>query len=190
MKKRIAALVLAVILVLSLCACGVDLGYESYPVGTAAAGKESTAPETEQAAAAPEEQDDALSATSVPLLDKDGTYTTKEDVALYLWQYRCLPRNFIPKKEAKALGWSGGGLEDYAPGKCIGGDRFGNYEGVLPELEGLSYFECDIDTLGASSRGAKRLVYREDFQVIYYTEDHYETFEVVFSALPQEEAQP
>ena len=125
-------------------------------------------------------------ATSVPLLDKDGIYTSKEDVALYVWQYGCLPQNFITKKEAKALGWPGGGLEDYAPGKCIGGDRFGNYEGALPELNGLSYFECDIDTLGAGSRGAKRLVYREDCQIIYYTEDHYETFEVVYSAFPED----
>ena len=180
MKKRILALLLAAILTLSLCACGADLGYEAYPVGTETA----SLPET--ATSRPEE----IPETTAPLLDKDGSYTTKEDVALYLWQYGRLPQNFITKKEAKALGWTGGGLEDYAPGKCIGGDHFGNYEGVLPDLDGQSYFECDIDTLGASGRGAKRLVYREDCQVIYYTEDHYATFEVVFSALPDEEVQP
>lgn len=170
MMKRILALLLAVLLVLSLSACGVDQGYGGYPVSTQTASSPETVP----------------MATSVPLLDKDGIYTSKEDVALYVWQYGCLPQNFITKKEAKALGWPGGGLEDYAPGKCIGGDRFGNYEGALPELNGLSYFECDIDTLGAGSRGAKRLVYREDCQIIYYTEDHYETFEVVYSAFPED----
>ena len=180
MKKRILTLLLAAILTLSLCACDVDLGYEAYPVSTEAASL------PEAATSRPEE----ISETTAPFLDKDGSYTTKEDAALYLWQYGHLPQNFIKKREAQALGWTSGGLEDYAPGKCIGGDRFGNYEGVLPDLDGQTYFECDIDTLGASSRGAKRLVYREDSQVIYYTEDHYETFEVVFSALPDEEVQP
>ena len=112
-------------------------------------------------------------------LDEDGSYTTKEDVALYLHLYGRLPDNFITKKEAGELGWSGGGLEDYAPGKCIGGDRFGNYEGLLPEKEGRSYKECDIDTLGADSRGPKRIVFSND-GLIYYTEDHYESFELLY----------
>ena len=83
----------------------------------------------------------------------------------------------ITKKEAKALGWEGGSLEPYAPGMCIGGDRFGNYEGLLPEED--TYTECDIDTLGAKSRGAKRIVFSDDGD-IYYTEDHYETFELLY----------
>ena len=114
--------------------------------------------------------------TKVTTLDKDGTYTTKEDVALYIYTYGELPSNFITKKEAKALGWSSGSLEPYAPGKCIGGDYFGNYEGVLPEGK---YHECDIDTLGAKSRGAKRIVFSDDGR-IYYTEDHYETFTLLY----------
>ncbi len=107
------------------------------------------------------------------VLPKDGSYTTAEDVSRYLILYGQLPQNFITKKEAKELGWPGGSLEPYAPGKCIGGDRFGNYEGLLPEER--EYHECDIDTLGAQSRGAKRLVYSDD-GLIYYTEDHYESF--------------
>ena len=62
---------------------------------------------------------------------------------------------------------------------CIGGDRFGNYEGLLPEADGRSYTECDIDTLGADSRGAKRIVFSND-GLIYYTEDHYESFELLY----------
>jgi len=112
---------------------------------------------------------------------EDGSYTTKEDVALYLYTYGRLPDNFITKDEARALGWEGGGLEDYAPGKCIGGDRFGNYEGLLPKEKGRSYTECDIDTLGADSRGAKRIVFSND-GLIYYTEDHYESFELLYGA--------
>ena len=82
-------------------------------------------------------------------VDIDGSYTTKEDVAAYIEAYGTLLQNFITKKEARDLGWEGGSLEPYAPGKCIGGDRFGNYEGLLPEAEGRTYTECDIDTLGA-----------------------------------------
>lgn len=112
-------------------------------------------------------------------LDRDGSYTTKDDVALYIHLYGELPANFITKEQAGELGWEGGSLEPYAPGKCIGGSRFGNYEGNLPKREGRTYRECDIDTLGASSRGAKRLVYSDD-GLIYYTADHYKTFELLY----------
>lgn len=112
-------------------------------------------------------------------IPEEGSYTSKEDVSLYLYTYGHLPDNFITKKEAQALGWEGGSLEPYAPGKCIGGSHFGNYEGLLPEEAGRTYSECDIDTLGADSRGAKRLVYSND-GLIYYTEDHYESFELLY----------
>lgn len=112
-------------------------------------------------------------------LPEDGSYTSKEEVALYIHQYGHLPENFITKREAESLGWPGGNLEPYAPGKCIGGNHFGNYEGRLPEKKGRSYTECDIDTLGKRSRGAKRLVFSND-GLIYYTEDHYETFELLY----------
>lgn len=114
-----------------------------------------------------------------PALDEDGSYTSKEDVALYIHLYGRLPDNFITKKEAEALGWSGGSLEPYAPGKCIGGSYFGNYEGLLPKKKGRSYTECDIDTLGKKSRGSKRIVFSND-GLIYYTEDHYNTFELLY----------
>ena len=116
-------------------------------------------------------------AEPTPSLPEDGSYTTKEDVALYIHLYGHLPDNFITKKEAQDLGWSGGSLEKYAPGKCIGGDRFGNYEGLLPK--GKKYTECDIDTLGAKSRGAKRIVFSDD-GCIYYTDDHYESFTLLY----------
>ena len=109
-------------------------------------------------------------------LDENGVYTTKEDVALYLHTYGKLPLNFMTKKEARSAGWSGGSLEEYAPGMCIGGDRFGNYEGVLPEG---NYHECDINTLGEKRRGPERLVYSDDGR-IYYTSDHYETFTLLY----------
>ncbi len=104
----------------------------------------------------------------------DGTYTAPEDVALYIRKFGCLPTNFITKKEAKALGWEGGDLWEYAEGKSIGGDYFGNYEGVLPPGE---YRECDVNYSGGK-RGAERIVYSDT--AIYYTDDHYETFKKLY----------
>lgn len=135
---------------------------------------ETNVPETEAQPQAPPETEEIPEAEAI---DPAGSYTTKEDVALYIHTYGCLPDNFITKKEARALGWEGGSLERFAPGMCIGGDRFGNYEGLLPEDR--DYTECDIDTLGAKSRGAKRIVFSDD-GLIYYTDDHYESFELLY----------
>lgn len=119
------------------------------------------------------------SSTESAVIDENGSYTSKDDVALYIHVYGHLPSNFITKKEAEKLGWSGGSLEPYASGKCIGGDRFGNYEGLLPKKTGRSYTECDIDTLGKKSRGAKRIVFSND-GLIYYTDDHYASFTLLY----------
>ena len=109
-------------------------------------------------------------------ISKDGEYNSWDDVAAYISKYKgALPRNFITKAQARTLGWSGGPVEPFAPGKSIGGDRFGNYERRLPTLKESNYKECDIDTKGRS-RGAKRLVFVSNGKKIYYTEDHYETF--------------
>ena len=113
------------------------------------------------------------------VIDEDGTYDSKDDVALYIETYGHLPSNYITKKEAQALGWEGGSLEPYAPGKCIGGTHFGNYEGLLPEADGREYTECDINTLGKDSRGAERIVFSND-GLIYYTGDHYQSFELLY----------
>lgn len=114
-------------------------------------------------------------------IEKDGVYTTKEDVALYIHTFARLPKNYISKDLASAMGWRGGGLEDYAPGRTIGGNIFGNHEGILPKSYKRVYRECDIDTLGMDSRGSKRIVYSSD-GFIYYTEDHYETFELLYGS--------
>ena len=127
----------------------------------------------------PKPTEPAPTEPTVPALDPNGSYDSKEDVALYLHLYGKLPPNYITKTEARKLGWSGGGLERYAPGKCIGGDKFSNREGLLPKASGRVYYECDIGTIGASSRGARRIVYSND-GLIYYTSDHYESFTLLY----------
>lgn len=113
-------------------------------------------------------------------VEEDGTYTSKEEVAAYLNEFGHLPDNYITKKDAKKLGWvsSEGNLDEVAPGKSIGGDYFGNYEELLPVKKGRSYYECDIDFEGGF-RGSKRIIFSDD-GLIYYTEDHYQTFELLY----------
>ncbi len=113
-------------------------------------------------------------------VDEDGWYTSKEEVALYIHLYGDLPDNYVTKKEAEDAGWSGGNVERYTgEGTAIGGSRFGNREGLLPKEQGRTYTECDIDTPGENSRGAKRIVFSND-GLVYYTEDHYESFELLY----------
>lgn len=112
------------------------------------------------------------------ILEENKYYYSKDDVALYIHTYNRLPKNFITKKEARSLGWEGGSVEKFAQGKCIGGDRFYNNEEILPVKSGRTYTECDIDTLEKNSRGAKRIVFSND-GLIFYTENHYETFEEI-----------
>ena len=127
-------------------------------------------------------EEEASPAQEEKAIDEDGVYDSKEDVALYIHTYGKLPSNYITKAKAKEAGWSGNGgdkLDKYCPGKCIGGDYFGNNEGLLPKAPGRKWSECDIGTLGAKNRGVKRIVFSND-GLIYYTADHYETFELLY----------
>ena len=114
------------------------------------------------------------------LLDEDGEYSDKENVALYLNTYGKLPKNFITKEEARDLGWNAkkGNLWEVAEGMSIGGDKFGNREGLLPKKDGRKYFECDINYEGGH-RGAERIVFSND-GLVYYTGDHYESFTLLY----------
>ena len=113
-------------------------------------------------------------------IDKNGYFTSKEDVSLYIHTHRKLPKNFITKKEAIKLGWESnkGNLWDVTDKKSIGGDRFGNREGKLPNKLDRNYFECDINYTGGF-RGPERIVYSDD-GLIYYTEDHYDNFKLLY----------
>ena len=191
--KRILCILLILLLVGALAGCmgfdldldadgtGIDLQIVTQdPNGTKKAETPTEpAPETQGAGTATEPQRTEAPTESGLTVTEDGVYDSKEEVALYIHLYGHLPSNYITKKEAEALGWPGGDLRPYAPGKCIGGSHFGNYEGLLPDAKGRTWTECDIDTMNAKSRGAKRIIFSND-GLIYYTGDHYESFELLY----------
>lgn len=110
---------------------------------------------------------------------EDGEYTSKMEVAAYLYQFGHLPSNYITKKEAQELGWSSSkDLDEIASGKSIGGDEYANADKMLPEEEGRTYYECDVNYTGGT-RGKERLVYSDD-GLIFYTSDNYDTFEQIY----------
>ena len=130
-------------------------------------------------AAAPEASAEPSTEPSAEaVIPEDTECDDKACVAEYLSVYWHLPSNYMSKKDARSRGWNSGALSTVLKGKAIGGDRFGNMEGYLPK--GYTYTECDIDTIGKKKRGEKRIVYTVDGQLIYYTEDHYETFELLY----------
>lgn len=187
--KKILSVLLALLMIVSLCACTEfnevlsTLPEQSASVETTGFtddSSETTRPDQiDPDVTNPPITEPPVTEPDTPELDPDGSYTTKEDVALYIHLYGKLPSNFITKSQAWKLGWKSGALEPYAPGKCIGGDTFQNREGLLPKKAGRTYKECDIDTLGGGPRGAKRIVFSND-GLIYYTDDHYGSFTLLY----------
>lgn len=110
------------------------------------------------------------------LVEEDGVYSTPELVAAYIHTFNKLPSNYITKNEATKLGWvsSKGNLWDVTDEMSIGGDKFGNREGLLPKKNGRQWYECDVNYYGGY-RGSERILYSND-GLIYYTDDHYESF--------------
>lgn len=187
MKEKILALLLAVT-ALTVSGCGMDIsviGGEDGPTEVIVSGpgvsETVQLPEEDPAGTEPAAEEEPEEPVQI---DEDGTYNSVEDVSLYLYTYDHLPDNYITKNEARDLGWTGGSVEQVAPGCAIGGDRFGNREGILPKAEGRQYYECDIDTIGETSRGAKRIVWSDD-GLIYYTEDHYESFTLLYPVVTE-----
>ncbi len=113
-------------------------------------------------------------------VEENGSYSSKEEVAEYINEFSSLPPNYITKKDAQKLGWvsSEGNLWEVTDQKSIGGDYFGNREGLLPNSDGRKYYECDINYNGGY-RGAERIVFSND-GLIFYTSDHYESFEKLY----------
>jgi guanyl-specific ribonuclease Sa len=113
-------------------------------------------------------------------ISQDGRYYTKDDVAEYIHLYGKLPENFITKNEAEDLGWvaSKGNLWEVSDRMVIGGDKFGNREGLLPKASGRVWYECDVNYEGGF-RGDDRIVFSSD-GLIYFTSDHYASFKKLY----------
>ncbi|MBQ8851506.1 MAG: hypothetical protein IJZ66_03605 [Oscillibacter sp.] len=188
--KRISSLFLSLTLLLGLVGCGGNSDELAGAILDAAISAvedydSSSGSSSDQVLFLPEASGDSVS-TALP---EDGSYEETgfvpvqgeyyydlESVVLYLDTYGELPDNYITKSEARSLGWEGGTPECFLEGAAIGGDTFGNREGILPDGD---YTECDLNTNGADSRGAERLVFSDDGHY-YHTEDHYETFTEVW----------
>ena len=113
-------------------------------------------------------------------VSESGEYSDKDSVALYIHLYGHVPSNYISKTKARAAGWvnTKGNLWDVLPGMSIGGGGFYNDDNMMPDAPGREWFECDIDYEGGF-RNSKRLVYSND-GLIYYTDDHYKTFQRLY----------
>ncbi|ROR15068.1 ribonuclease domain-containing protein [Erwinia sp. JUb26] len=105
--------------------------------------------------------------------------TQQHRVANYLQQHQRLPDYYMRKSEARRQGWdpSRGNLCQVLPGRAIGGDRFSNREGGLPEKAGRKWFEADVN-YQCGRRGSDRMLWSSD-GLIYVTRDHYRHFEQV-----------
>lgn len=102
--------------------------------------------------------------------------TRQDKVVSYVQQHQRLPDYYITKKQARSAGWDArsGNLCDVLPGRAIGGDRFANREGRLPDKAKRVWREADIN-YRCGRRDADRLLYSSD-GLIYVTKDHYRNF--------------
>lgn len=175
MKKRFDWLMSVLLFVLLLTGCmnlsDSDIDQKMVP---------NTMSSKPQIAVEGDRKEDPSESDGTTPLSEEGWYSSKEEVAAYIHQFGKLPSNYLTKKEATQLGWESkkGNLWKVAKGKSIGGDRFGNREKILPDVKGRKWYECDIGYTG-SFRNKKRIVYSSD-GLIYYTEDHYKSFEQLY----------
>lgn len=177
--RRGILVLMTALLLATLTACGQSLEELASgaldaldAIATEASAVQSTLPQDPE----PVVPDAAKPGDAVKAPDEHASYTAPGDVAAYLHAYGKLPANFLTKAEARELGWdsSTGNLWQVADGMSIGGDVFGNREGLLPEADGRTWYECDVNYAGGF-RGAERIVFSND-GLIYYTNDHYESF--------------
>ena len=179
-KKKLVSYILSIVFILGLFLVNAVLDRlppmleEVVPTHEPTTQTDPTAPPTSAPTSAP-----TTAPISQPTLDEDGHYNSKEEVALYIHLYGKLPENYITKSQCQDLGYSNSQAQYAVPDGAIGGDRFGNREGLLPSKPGRTWTECDIDTWGKNARGKKRIVFSND-GLVYYTDDHYESFEKLY----------
>lgn len=86
-----------------------------------------------------------------------------------------LPKYYIDKSEALQKGWkSGKWPSNFIPNEMIGGSKYNNDNGHLPQAPGRVWYEADIN-YKSGRRNNQRIVWSND-GLIFVTYDHYETF--------------
>lgn len=80
----------------------------------------------------------------------------------------------LPPEAAETVALIDAGGPFPYPGKD--GSTFGNFERLLPARARGYYAEYTVPTPGAETRGARRII-AGDGGELYWTEDHYESFE-------------
>ena len=121
----------------------------------------------------------------LPLVTKrymkiNSSYTSKEDVALYVMQYHELPPNYITKDGLNYLKNHNMKYDNY----IIGGDTHINTNELIDKgiRKDTALKECDVKgnvyDLKNNHRGSLRLVYTCNVKNVrvFYTIDHYENF--------------
>ena len=183
--KKLLSLLLVLSLLLALAGCTVSptvtAPTDHTPGATVTTAPEATPPES------PTVPPTTVPTTTVPeatqpQLPRDGYYNSKEEVALYIHIYGCLPENYVTKDYCKnVLKCSTSRVQDFwCDGHgAVGGDVFQNREGLLPKKAGRTWTECDINTWGRYQRGAERIVFSND-GLVYYTSNHYVSFELLY----------
>ena len=183
LKSGLKGLFALLAIILAVWVNGVDSLFEEQTpdssISITASSSQTIEEGTQEAIPQNETQESAEIITSSGVM-KGLSYSTKDEVAAYIHQFNALPPNYLTKDEAEALGWDNaeGNLWEVTDGMSIGGDFFGNREGLLPKKSGRTYYEADIDYDGGF-RGAERIVYSND-GLIFYTDDHYESFEQLY----------
>ena len=90
------------------------------------------------------------STVSQKKLDEKGTYTDKDDVAEYIYEYGHVPSN-------------------------LKAETYDNADNMFPVEDGVTYQQCSLDT-----DGKQKIIFTQDGKRVYYTADDGESFEEIY----------
>ena len=110
-----------------------------------------------------------LSITTRVRVKETGQYSTKNEVALYLYTYHHLPSNYVSKRDPSIKDTS----VPPSDGRYFGGDVHYYKKRITEYTTKTDLRECDLSYSSTENRGSKRLVYSTDFTEIFYTYTHY-----------------
>jgi len=135
-------------------------------------------------------------------LEKDGEYTRRSEVALYIRTFGRLPKNYLIRYPGDTSLYESyiGDLPDFYDDYDFPQDlvvvrreygdqfekdiyygywHFSNHAGQLPRS--WTFMIADINIAGAGhSRGNDRFVFSPEAKIVYYTPDHFNTYEILY----------